>query len=70
MELKEQILELAKQAKEASRKLSFASGEAKNKALYLLADLLKEKNRKLFWPMKKILQRHRKWALMQHGLIV
>ena len=53
MELKEQILELAKQAKEASRKLSFASGEAKNKALYLLADLLKEKKQEIILANEK-----------------
>jgi glutamate-5-semialdehyde dehydrogenase len=47
MELKEQILELAKRAKESSRKLASASGAAKNKVLYLLADLLKEKKQEI-----------------------
>ncbi|MBT8763936.1 glutamate-5-semialdehyde dehydrogenase [Desulfohalobiaceae bacterium Ax17] len=47
MSLKEKILELAKQAKQASRKLATASGAHKNAALYALSELLKEKEQEI-----------------------
>ena len=40
MDIREQMVEMGKQAKAASRKLAAASGKAKQDALLILADLL------------------------------